>query len=90
MPWKKANGAMSWVKELPNRSMQAGGTYQVNPDDIRMALEGLEEVEDVAIWHTHPSGFVGPSQLDMQNRPDPNIYMLVVALTEDGPIPAWF
>lgn len=90
MPWVKADGSISWVKELPNRSMGGSGTYRVDPADIRMALEGLEEVEDVAIWHTHPSGFVGPSKGDMENRPDPNIYMVVVALTDAGPVPAWF
>lgn len=90
MPWVKSDGSVSWVKELPNRSMGGSGTYRVDPEDIRLALEGLEEVEDVAIWHTHPSGFVGPSKGDMENRPDANIYMVVVALTDAGPVPAWF
>lgn len=90
MPWRKSDGTVSFIKELPNRSMGGQGTYRVDPNDIRLALEGLEEVEDVAIWHTHPSGFVGPSKGDMENRPDPNIYMVVVALTDAGPVPAWF
>jgi proteasome lid subunit RPN8/RPN11 len=89
MPWRKADGSMSFVKELPNRAM-ADGTYRVDAGDIRMVLDGLEEVEDVAVWHTHPSGFIGPSKGDMQNRPDPNIFMLVVALTEHGPVATWF
>jgi proteasome lid subunit RPN8/RPN11 len=89
MPWRKADGSMSFVKELPNRAM-ADGTYRVDAGDIRMVLDGLEEVEDVAVWHTHPSGFIGPSKGDMQNRPDPNIFMLVVALTEQGPVATWF
>ena len=90
MPWVKADGSVSWIRELPNRSMSGEGTYRIDPDDVRLALEGLEEVEDVAIWHTHPSGFVGPSKGDMENRPDPNIYMVVIALTDAGPVPAWF
>lgn len=90
MPWRKADGTMSFVKELPNRSMDGAGTYRVDADDIRMVLEGLEEVEEVAIWHTHPSGYIGPSKGDMQNRPMPDIWMLVVALTEDGPVASWF
>lgn len=89
LPWKKSDGSVSFVKELPNRAM-SNGTYQVEPADIRLVLEGLEEVEDVAVWHTHPSGLIGPSKLDMVNRPDPNIYMLVVALTEHGPVATWF
>lgn len=88
--WRKPDGNMSWVKELPNRSVDGPGTYRIDAADIRMVLEGLEEVEDVAIWHTHPSGYIGPSQDDMRNRPDPNIYMVVIALTDDGPVASWF
>jgi proteasome lid subunit RPN8/RPN11 len=88
--WRKPNGSPSWVKELPNRSMDGAGTYRVDAEDIRMVLEGLEEVEDVAIWHTHPSGHIGPSRGDMQNRPEPGIYMVVISLTDDGPIATWF
>lgn len=90
MPWRKADGSVSWVKELPNRSTDGAGTYRVDAGDIRIVLEGLEEVEDVAVWHTHPSGFIGPSQGDMRNRPDSGIYMVVIALTEQGPIASWF
>lgn len=89
MPWHNARGQVSYVKELPNRSLTAD-RYQVNADDIRYVLEGLEEVEDVAVWHTHPSGFLGPSEGDLEHRPDPNIWMLVVALTDDGPVATWF
>lgn len=88
--WRKPNGAPSWIKELPNRSMDGKGTYQVDSGDIRLVLEGLEEVEDIAIWHTHPSGYIGPSQGDMRNRPESSIYMVVIALTEEGPIATWF
>src|SRR4051812_48232420 len=90
MPWQKPDGSVSFIKELPNRSMDGEGTYRVDAGDIRMVLDGLEEVEDVAVWHTHPSGFVGPSQGDMRNRPDPNIFMVVIALTEHGPVATWF
>lgn len=89
LPWPKSDGSVSYVRELPNRAM-SNGTYQVEPDDIRLVLEGLEEVEDVAVWHTHPSGLIGPSKGDMLNRPNANIYMLVVALTEHGPVATWF
>lgn len=80
---------MSFVKELPNRSLEPH-TYRVDSADILLALEGLDDVEEVAVWHTHPSGLVGPSRLDMVQRPPEGIFMVVVALTEDGPIPAWF
>lgn len=90
IPRSKADGTVSPIIELPNRSMGGPGSYRIDPDDIRLAMEHLEEVEDVAVWHTHPSGFVGPSKGDMQNRGDPNIYMVVVALTDHGPIASWF
>lgn len=80
---------MSFIKELPNRSMQAG-KYKIDPADLRLVLDGLEDVEDVAIWHTHPSGFLGPSEGDLLYRPDPQIWMVVVALTEQGPVATWF
>jgi proteasome lid subunit RPN8/RPN11 len=89
IPWRKSDGTMSFIKELPNRSMQAG-KYKINPVDLRLVLEGLEDVEDVAIWHTHPSGFLGPSEGDLLYRPDPQIWMVVVALTEQGPVATWF
>jgi proteasome lid subunit RPN8/RPN11 len=90
MPWRKSDGTMSFVRELPNRSMEGPGSYRVDAEDIRLVLDGLEDVEDVAIWHTHPSGYIGPSQLDMKNRPMPDIWMLVVALTDEGPVATWF
>lgn len=88
-PWQKADGTLSWVKELPNRSLQAG-RYEIDVKDLQQVLEGLEDVEDIAVWHTHPSGYIGPSKGDMENRPNPEIKMLVVSLTEAGPIPTWF
>lgn len=33
--------------------------------------------EDVIVWHTHPSGFVGPSRGDMQNRVEGLKYLVV-------------
>jgi proteasome lid subunit RPN8/RPN11 len=89
VPWTKVDGTKSYVKELPNRAMRPDA-YIVDAGDIRMVLEGLEEVEDIAIWHTHPSGNIGPSEGDISHRPHPGIWMLVVALTEHGPIPTWF
>ena len=90
LPWRKADGTMSFVKELPNRSMRGPASYEVSAEDIRLVLEGLEDVEDVAIWHTHPSGFIGPSKRDLEHRPHPDIYMVVVAITEQGPVATWF
>jgi len=88
-PWRKVDGSLSWIKELPNRSLQPA-SYSVDMGDVRIVLDRLEDVEDVAVWHTHPSGLIGPSRGDMKNRPSEELKMVVVALTEDGPIPTWF
>lgn len=88
VPWRKSDGKLSYIKELPNRSLEPS-SYRIDMGDIRVALEGLEEVEDVAIWHTHPSGFVGPSRGDMVNRPE-GPYMVVVTLTDGDPVATWF
>jgi proteasome lid subunit RPN8/RPN11 len=68
------------VFELPNRSDEPASSYQTDVDD----LEALDLVEgDLrdgwAIWHTHPSGNVGPSSGDLKNRLD-GVRYLVVAI----------
>lgn len=63
--------------------------------DMRFALSGWFEEADTALWpevifwHTHPGGGIGPSRVDMQNKP-PSGYNLVIALTEDGPVPTFY
>lgn len=41
------------------------------------------------VWHTHPSGLIGPSPTDMEWKVEGMEY-LVVTVTEDGPVPARF
>jgi proteasome lid subunit RPN8/RPN11 len=88
VPWRRSDGKLSYIRELPNRSL-APASYRIEMDDVRVALEDLEEVEDIAIWHTHPSGFIGPSRGDMENRPL-NTYMVVISLTDADPVATWF
>lgn len=88
-PWRDDKGKLSYIKELPNRSLTPG-EYRIDPADIELVMDGLDDVEDVAVWHTHPSGFIGPSKGDLVHRMDPCIYMLVVALTPTGPVATWF
>jgi proteasome lid subunit RPN8/RPN11 len=87
--WRR--GRFTHVVELPNRTLHTSGQYVIHPDDIRLTMEdiGIDEAE-VAIWHTHPSGSVGPSVGDLACRPHPDIKMLVVALTTAGPVATWF
>src|SRR4051812_41368573 len=80
-----SNGSYSHVIELPNRTLASSGQYVIEPGDIKLSLEGLEDVEEVAVWHTHPSGFEGPSEGDLAQRPNDDVKMVVVALTNHGP-----
>lgn len=86
------------VVELPNRSKEPQDSVEIDVEDIVLQLEMLygEEVPstilpEIAWWHTHPSGNVGPSKFDMENKP-PQLKCLVVTIFQDGraPVPAWF
>lgn len=85
----------SWIIELPNRSHHPHDSFEYNTMDIRLALaDWLEEAEGddirgIALWHTHPSGGIGPSRIDMRNR-IPDSHHLVVTLTNEGPVPSWY
>lgn len=83
-------GKRTRVVELPNRSLTPLDGYVLQGEDMRMVVEGEDEVDSVAAWHTHPQGLVGPSRRDMQCRPEVEVPMLVVALTEEGAVPTWF
>lgn len=44
-------------------------------------------VEDVVLWHTHPSGYVGPSEADIESRRQlPEMMHMVVALPDGGAV----
>lgn len=86
----KPDGRHSHVLELPNRTLETTGQYVIEPTDISYVLQDHQDVEEVAVWHTHPSGFIGPSAGDLACRPHPNVKMFVVALTPDGPRATWF
>jgi len=70
-----------WVVELVNRSPQPTTSYKCDATAIQGLLDDPEVWGDVLIWHTHPSGNVGPSKGDMENRhPALHGRYLVVAL----------
>lgn len=88
------------VIQLPNRSKEPLDSVEVDPDDFIIEMELLygeadaipdEVLEDIVVWHTHPSGNVGPSKYDMENKPA-KLGCLVVAIYTDGrpPLATWF
>lgn len=89
-PRRLHTGELTHVIELPNRSLAANGQYVILPSDIAMALKDYDEIDEAAIWHTHPSGHIGPSEGDRACRPADDVHMVVVAMTEDGPVATWF
>jgi proteasome lid subunit RPN8/RPN11 len=89
-PWR---GQRVW--EMPNRSKTPHNTFEIHSSDIVITLqEWVDEVTEaewsnIVLWHTHPDGQVGPSTADLENKIE-QCGNLVVALTEDGPVPTWF
>lgn len=71
-----------WVVELDNRSSDPLNSYEIDPVTLATLLadaEGPQAWSEVLIWHTHPSGHVGPSKRDMESR-NPALKYLVVSL----------
>lgn len=70
-----------WVLQLVNRAAHPTTSYEIDPEVVRGLSEDLlraEQVwEDVVIWHTHPSGHVGPSEGDMRSRIEGLKYLVV-------------
>lgn len=89
IPYRDGHGRMTNILELPNRSLHPADSYMMAEADLRLTMEDKPD-QLVAAWHTHPGGLVGPSAKDMKCRPPDSIPMLVVALTDDGPVPTWF
>lgn len=89
-PWKN-----SWILELPNRSAHCHDSFEFTTADMRMVLEPWldqatsEDFQSMALWHTHPSGGIGPSRIDMRNKVV-EAHHLVVAITDEGPVPSWY
>lgn len=83
------------VIELPNRSMTPHNSFILDVNDIAVELQNMRitmtpsDWESLVIWHTHPGGLIGPSRIDMQNRVE-RLLHLVVAMTESGPVPTFY
>lgn len=83
-------GGPNDVVELKNCSSEPRDTVAMDPAELRRALLDvvgsrqalLERLEQhLVVWHTHPSGHVGPSKTDMEfRRTIPEVRCLVVTL----------
>ena len=78
------------VVSLPNRA-DADSTFRVSKADIIAALEGVERqyLDEVVLWHSHPSGGIGPSTTDLQQKTQ-FTYHLVVSIVDGDIVPTWY
>lgn len=76
------------VVSLPNLA-EGNNSFRVSKEDILQALSTESDFENVAFWHSHPAGGVGPSRTDMTNKM-PFTYHLVVSLVNGDLIPTWY
>lgn len=84
------------VVELPNRSLQPHNRFEILGSDVKLTLEAnsvplnQNGLENCTLWHSHPSGGVGPSRTDMRHRVSVMSH-LVITLAEDGSwTPSWY
>lgn len=71
------------VIELPNRSLSPRDSYEIlGTDIVQELINWLENVDqadhdNMVIWHTHPSGSVGPSKGDLDHKIGDFTYLVV-------------
>ena len=66
------------IFEVPNRAIEANDEFVMSGKDILLVLEDYEgDVLDLAIWHTHPGGQLGPSKADMEQRLKPFPHLVI-------------
>lgn len=85
------------VYELPNRSKTPADAFELWGTDIMLQLETFTDdntpdwdVSDLTIWHTHPSGGVGPSPADMTTKPEVFTHLVVTLMKGSPPVATWF
>lgn len=79
-----------WLVEMPNRADDAQHSYMFTVSDLKIGLFDIEtDFDKLTVFHTHPGGNIGPSRVDIRAKISAFRY-LVVALTDEGPIPTWY
>lgn len=86
-------GVAPGVAPLRNTSADPEHSYAVNVAELMETFENAtgrdiitsmnEEGFILTLWHSHPSGQIGPSRGDMREKHDGLTYM-VVAVADDG------
>lgn len=60
--------AADWVHSMHNRSEDPLNSYALDVSTIKQLVGSPDAYSDVLVWHTHPSGHVGPSKRDWDDR----------------------
>lgn len=94
--WESPGSPVGHLR-LRNISDAPESSYTVSVADVITGFEavsGLNIVEAIhegtiiTLWHSHPSGLVGPSRGDMREKVSEGLTYMVIAVThgdEDGP-----
>lgn len=77
------------VKELRNRAEDPRSNFLFYKEDLVVALDGVEDVSEVIVWHSHPGGGIGPSLIDMRQK-TPFPYHLVLTIVDNDIVPTWY
>lgn len=77
------------VVELVNVSRTPQETFEVHKAQVVAALEDDPDALRATLWHSHPGGVVGPSQVDIRSK-TPFAYHLVVSLIDGDIVPTWY
>ncbi len=65
------------------------GEFQASRDEILKAVSTVRDVENVAFWHSHPGGGIGPSTFDLQHKTPFNFHC-VLAVVDGELVPTWY
>lgn len=76
---------------LSNKSNNPLNSFEIDKSEIlELFTSGVaRDPSGTTLWHTHPSGLVGPSRIDVQQK-TVFPYHLVVTLLEDQEVLTWY
>ena len=76
------------LHELPNTAEDPRDGYLIDLSDLvaKLSYEFGQSCgwDDFVIWHTHPSGHIGPSSRDIENKIDGLNYFVVALPNGEG------
>ena len=77
------------VVEVPNHSETPETNFVATRADMVTHLTSDMDLEEVALWHSHPGGGVGPSRTDMRSK-TPFRHHLVVSIVNEDLVLSWY